>query len=51
MGFGDIFYIVAFVLFAFMTFVIIRNYFRSKFDDEGRRKDMSDTQDENQSSQ
>lgn len=42
MSFGDILYIFAFVLFAFMTFVIIRNYFRSKFDDEGRRKDMKE---------
>ena len=42
MSFGDIVYIFAFVLFSFMTFVIIRNYFRSKFDDEGRRTDMLD---------
>lgn len=50
MSFGDIFYIFAFVLFAWMTFVIIRNYFRSKFDNEGRRKDMSETQDSTKSS-
>ena len=42
MNFGDIVYIFAFVLFAFMTFVIIRNYFRNKFDDEGRRIDMQE---------
>ncbi|UFH58636.1 hypothetical protein [Sulfurovum mangrovi] len=50
MPFGDIVYIFAFVLFAFMTFVIIRNYFRNKFDNEGRRKDMKNTKDENKSS-
>lgn len=50
MNFGDIFYIFAFVLFAFMTFVIIRNYFRSKFDEQGRRKDMNNTQDDTKSS-
>ncbi|MFA7026436.1 MAG: hypothetical protein WC163_00485 [Sulfurovum sp.] len=50
MSFGDIFYIFAFMLFALMTFVIIRNYFRSKFDDEGRRKDMSEMQDDSRSS-
>jgi len=51
MGLGDILYIIALILFALMTFAIIRNYFRSKFDDEGRRKDMIDTEDENQPSQ
>lgn len=42
MSFGDIVYILAFVLFSLMTFLIIRNYFRSKFDDEGRRIDMQE---------
>jgi len=51
MSFGDIFYIFAFVLFALMTFVIIRNYFRNKFDNEGKRIDMTNTQDDNKSSQ
>jgi hypothetical protein len=46
MRFGDIVYVFAFVLFAFMTFVIIRNYFRSKFDDEGKRKDMQEDKSE-----
>ncbi|MFT7878919.1 MAG: hypothetical protein ABXS91_00880 [Sulfurimonas sp.] len=50
MSFGDIVYIFAFVLFAFMTFVIIRNYFRSKFDDDGRRKDMNHTKEDDRSS-
>ena len=49
MSFGDIVYIFAFILFAFMTFVIIRNYFRNKFDDEGRRTDMLDEYEEDTS--
>jgi len=40
MGFGDYLYIVAIVLFAYLTFGIVRGYFRGKFDDEGRRIDM-----------
>lgn len=40
MVFGDILYILAFILFAYLTFGIIRNYFKSKFDEEGRRIDM-----------
>ncbi|BAF72652.1 MULTISPECIES: hypothetical protein [Sulfurovum] len=42
MSFGDILYIVVAILFAYMTFVIIRNNFRSKFDEEQRRKDLVD---------
>ncbi len=42
MAFGDILYIVAIVLFVYMTFGIVRNYYRNKFDDEGRRIDMLD---------
>jgi len=42
MSFGDILYIVVAVLFSYMTFVIIRNNFRSKFDDQERRKDLAD---------
>ena len=42
MSIGEIVYFIAFGLFAFMTFLIIRNYFRSKFDDEGRRIDMKE---------
>jgi len=41
-SFGDIVYIVAMVLFAWMTFAIVRNNFRSKFDDEGNRKDLDE---------
>jgi len=43
---GDIFYIIAMVLFALITFGIIRAYFRSKFTDDGRRKDMLDEYEE-----
>ena len=42
MSFGDYLYIVVAIVFAFMTFTIIRNNFLSKFDDEQRRKDLVD---------
>lgn len=42
MSFGDIVYIIVAVLFSYMTFVIIRNNFRSKFDEQERRKDLVD---------
>ena len=42
MSFGDILYIIAFILFAYMTFGIVRNYFKSKFDEDGHRIDMDD---------
>ena len=42
MKFGDYLYIAVAILFAWMTFVIIRNYFRSKFNDKGQRMDMLD---------
>jgi hypothetical protein len=42
MSVGDILYIIAIILFAFMTFTIIRNNFLSKFDDQERRKDLVD---------
>jgi len=42
MSFGDIIYIIAMVLFVLLTFGIIRNYYRNKFDDQGRRIDMLD---------
>ena len=45
MSFGDILYIIAMVLFAFITFGIIKNYYKSKFDDEGSRMDMLDDED------
>ena len=42
MSFGDILYIIAMFLFAYLTFGIIRNYYKSKFDDDGHRIDMLD---------
>ncbi len=42
MPIGDIFYIIAMVLFFLMTFAIIRNYYRKKFNDKGQRMDMLD---------
>jgi len=45
MSFGDILYIVAIIIFAYLTFGIVRGYFKAKFDDEGRRKDMLEDED------
>jgi len=42
MVFWDYLYIVAVFLFVYITFGIVRNYFKAKFDDEGRRLDMLD---------
>jgi len=42
MPIGDIVYIGASLLFAFMTFVIIRGNFQRKFDDDGNRLDLKD---------
>ena len=42
MSFGDILYIIAIVVFVFLTFGIVKSYYKSKFDDEGRRIDMLD---------
>ena len=46
MSFGDILYVIDIILFAYLTFGIVRNYFKSKFDDEGRRIDMIDDEEE-----
>ena len=40
MSFFDYLYIVAMVLFAYITFGIVRAYFKAKFDEDGHRKDM-----------
>ena len=40
MKLGDILYIVAMVLFAWITFAIVRGNFQRKFDEEGRRRDL-----------
>ncbi len=42
MSIGDIIYIIAAVLFAIITFAIVRGNFQRKFDDEGRRKDLTE---------
>lgn len=42
MPIGDIVYIGAALLFAFMTFVIIRGNFQRKFDEDGNRLDLKD---------
>ena len=42
MSLGDILYLMAASLFAFMTFVIIRGNFQRKFDEEGNRLDMKE---------
>jgi len=42
MDIWEIFYYIALFLFAFMTFVIIRANFRSKFDEDGNRLDMKE---------
>jgi len=38
----EIFYYLAVVLFAYMTFAIIRANFRSKFDEDGNRIDLKE---------
>ena len=45
MALGDIVYILVLILFIYLTFGIIRNYYKSKFDDEGHRIDMQDDRD------
>ena len=42
MSFGDILYVIAMFIFAYLTFGIVKNYYKNKFDDEGRRMDMLD---------
>ena len=42
MSFGDILYIIAIILFVYLTFGIVRGYFKAKFDEDGHRKDMMD---------
>ena len=42
MSIGDILYVTAAFLFAYMTFVIIRGNFQRKFDDDGNRLDMKE---------
>jgi len=42
MSIGDILYLLSALLFAFMTFAIIRGNFQRKFDDEGNRLDLKE---------
>ena len=42
MSLGDIVYILVVVLFVFITFGIIKNYYKNKFDGEGNRIDMKE---------
>ncbi len=42
MSAGDILYLIAALLFGYMTFVIIRGNFQRKFDEEGNRLDLKD---------
>jgi len=42
MSAGDILYVSASFLFAYMTFVIIRGNFQRKFDEDGNRLDMKE---------
>jgi len=42
MSVGDILYVIAMGIFIFFTFGIVRNYYKSKFDDEGHRIDMQE---------
>jgi ribose 5-phosphate isomerase RpiB len=46
MSFWDYLYIVSMFLFAYITFGIVRSYFKAKFDDEGRRIDMIENEEE-----
>ena len=40
MSIGDIFYVIAVVLFSLMTFLIIRGNFQRKFNEDGERIDL-----------
>jgi hypothetical protein len=42
MKMGDIFYIIAMIFFAWMTFAIVRGNFQRKFDNEGNRLDLKE---------
>jgi hypothetical protein len=46
MSFGDILYVIAIFIFVFLTFGIIRNYYKSKFDQDDVRIDMKDTEEQ-----
>jgi len=46
MSMGDIFYVIAMVVFSWMTFAIVRGNFQRKFDDEGNRIDLKEEKEE-----
>ncbi len=46
MSIGDIFYVIAIVLFSWMTFAIVRGNFQRKFDEDGNRKDLKEKENE-----
>ena len=46
MSIGDIFYVIAIVLFSWMTFAIVRGNFQRKFDEDGNRKDLKEKDNE-----
>jgi len=47
MSIGEILYTFAIVLFAWMTFAIVRGNFQRKFDDEGNRIDLKEKEEKN----
>ena len=49
MGFFDYLYVVAMIFFAFMTFMIIKRNFESKFDSDGQRLDLKEKENKNNS--
>ncbi|CAA6811048.1 MAG: Unknown protein [uncultured Sulfurovum sp.] len=42
MSIGEIFYVIAVILFSYMTFAIIRGNFQRKFDENGHRHDLKE---------
>ena len=42
MKIGDIFYIIAIIFFAWITFGIVRGNFERKFDEDGERLDLKE---------
>lgn len=49
MSFGELMYAIVLGLFIFMTFGIIKNYYKSKFDEDGHRIDMYENNEEKKS--
>jgi len=51
MPIGDILYMIAAFLFAYMTFVIIRGNFQRKFDENGERLDLKEKREKEEEEQ